>query len=80
MPKLRRDAKIWSLYLTEAEEEANQQADLWNTDLEYLLIFVSYNVPASEMILICSVGWSVCRSCSLFRDRQQTRSPAKKSS
>ncbi|KAF9457675.1 armadillo-type protein [Collybia nuda] len=37
--KPRSDAKIWSLYLAEAEEEAKQQAELWKTDLESLLLF-----------------------------------------
>ncbi|KAF9456710.1 armadillo-type protein [Collybia nuda] len=37
--KLRPDAKIWSLYLTKAEEKARQQAELWKTGLESLLIF-----------------------------------------
>lgn len=36
----RADAKIWQVYLQEAEEKAKEQADSWNTGLDSLLIFV----------------------------------------
>lgn len=44
----RRDANIWSLYLVEAEKKVKRQADLWNTNLEYLLVFVSCSFAVSE--------------------------------
>lgn len=71
----RRDANIWSLYLVEAEKKVKRQADLWNTNLEYLLVFVSCSFAVSETILTHCVGWSVCRSCGHLPGRQQTRSP-----
>jgi hypothetical protein len=36
----REDAKIWQLYLEEAEKIANDKAHLWATGLDSLLIFV----------------------------------------
>ncbi|KAF9002326.1 armadillo-type protein [Cyathus striatus] len=33
------DAKIWELYLKDAEEEAKERAELWKTGLDSLLIF-----------------------------------------
>lgn len=39
--KPRSNAKIWSLYLMEAEKEAKERAELWKTGLESLLVFVS---------------------------------------
>lgn len=38
--EFREDARIWQLYLEEAEEKAKDKADLWNTGLDSLLIFV----------------------------------------
>ncbi|KAJ3549204.1 hypothetical protein NMY22_g982 [Coprinellus aureogranulatus] len=35
----REDARIWQLYLEEAEEKAKFKTDLWNTTLDSLLIF-----------------------------------------
>ncbi|KAK7459677.1 hypothetical protein VKT23_009658 [Stygiomarasmius scandens] len=37
--KPRNDAKIWSLYLKDAEEVARQRAELWKTGLDNLLLF-----------------------------------------
>ncbi|TEB39614.1 hypothetical protein FA13DRAFT_12801 [Coprinellus micaceus] len=37
--EFREDARIWQLYLEEAEEKAKDKADLWNTGLDSLLIF-----------------------------------------
>ncbi|KAF8981826.1 hypothetical protein BDQ17DRAFT_1438201 [Cyathus striatus] len=33
------DAKIWELYLTDAEEEARETAEVWKNGLDSLLIF-----------------------------------------
>lgn len=41
----RSDAKIWCLYLEEAERQAKDRMELWKTGLDSLLIFVS--VPSS---------------------------------
>lgn len=38
--EFREDAKIWQVYLEEAEEKANDKAELWRTGLDSLLIFV----------------------------------------
>lgn len=38
--EFREDAKIWRYYLDEAERKAKEQAVLWNTGLDSLLIFV----------------------------------------
>ncbi|TFK19369.1 hypothetical protein FA15DRAFT_659958 [Coprinopsis marcescibilis] len=37
--RFRPDAKIWSLYLADAAEKANERAKRWNTGLDSLLIF-----------------------------------------
>ncbi|KAJ3493597.1 hypothetical protein NMY22_g20188 [Coprinellus aureogranulatus] len=42
----REDAKVWHLYLEDAEEKAKYKADLWNTALDSLLIFAG--LPASR--------------------------------
>ncbi|KAJ3525339.1 hypothetical protein NMY22_g10616 [Coprinellus aureogranulatus] len=36
---IRQDAKIWRLYLEDAEREAKERAELWRTGLDSLLIF-----------------------------------------
>jgi hypothetical protein len=35
------DARIWYLYLEDAESEAKDRMELWKTSLDSLLIFVS---------------------------------------
>ncbi|KAF5338704.1 hypothetical protein D9611_013363 [Ephemerocybe angulata] len=37
--EFRQDAKIWLLYLEDAEEEAKERAEIWRTGLDSLLIF-----------------------------------------
>jgi hypothetical protein len=39
--EFRSDAKIWQLYLEDAEREAKDRMELWKTSLDSLLIFVS---------------------------------------
>ncbi|RXW24835.1 hypothetical protein EST38_g993 [Candolleomyces aberdarensis] len=39
--EFRADAKIWCLYLEDAERVAKEKAELWKTGLDSLLIFVS---------------------------------------
>jgi len=38
------NAKIWSLYLGGAQEDARKRAKLWDTSMDTLLIFVRYYV------------------------------------
>ncbi|KAH6867261.1 armadillo-type protein [Coprinopsis sp. MPI-PUGE-AT-0042] len=38
-PDFRHDAKIWSLYMREASDQAAAQAELWKTGLDSLLLF-----------------------------------------
>ena len=38
--EFRRKARIWSLYLEDAEREARERVDIWRTGLDSLLIFV----------------------------------------
>jgi hypothetical protein len=45
----RKDAKVWYLYLEDAEREASEKAELWKTGLDSLLIFVSTQHPESSM-------------------------------
>jgi hypothetical protein len=37
----RLDAQVWHLYLEDAEREAKERVELWKTNLDSLLIFVS---------------------------------------
>jgi hypothetical protein len=39
--EFRRNAKSWAIYLEEAGEHAKEQAEVWKTGLESLLLFVS---------------------------------------
>ena len=41
----RPEAKVWHLYLVEAEREAKERAELWRTGLDAVLIFVSPGTP-----------------------------------
>ncbi|KAF5338737.1 hypothetical protein D9611_013351 [Ephemerocybe angulata] len=40
--EFREDAKIWNCYLEVAELRAREQAELWNSSLDSLMIFVSF--------------------------------------
>ena len=39
--EFRSEARIWDLYLDDAEREAKERVELWKTGLDSLLIFVS---------------------------------------
>jgi hypothetical protein len=39
--EFRSEARIWDLYLEDAEREAKERVELWKTGLDSLLIFVS---------------------------------------
>jgi hypothetical protein len=69
--EFRRDAKIWSLYLKGAREEAKERAELWQTGLESVLLFVGCKIQVSEMTSTYSIGRSVCRSCGLLHRRHK---------
>ena len=38
--EFRRRARVWALYLEDAEREAREIVDIWRTGLDSLLIFV----------------------------------------
>lgn len=38
--EFRRKARVWALYLEDAEREAREIVDIWRTGLDSLLIFV----------------------------------------
>ncbi|KAF6741138.1 hypothetical protein DFP72DRAFT_309850 [Ephemerocybe angulata] len=50
----RHDAKIWHVYLEDAEKEAREQAELWRTGLESLLIFAGLFAAIVASFLIDS--------------------------
>ncbi|KAF6764919.1 armadillo-type protein [Ephemerocybe angulata] len=50
----RHDAKIWHVYLEDAEKEAREQAELWRTGLESLLIFAGLFAAVVASFLIDS--------------------------
>ena len=60
--EFRPDAKIWALYLEEAEREAKERAELWRTGLDSLLIFVRllHDLHQSDHLpyhrLVCSLA------------------------
>lgn len=70
----REDAKVWYLYLEDAEREAKERAELWRTGLDSLLIFVSCTaLLVSSRSDNDSAGWFVCGSRVVLRHRCQTR-------
>lgn len=60
--EFRSEARVWSLYLEDAEEEAKERAEIWRTGLDSLLIFVSSRnaIEIDEHdFLIDDAGWFV---------------------
>ncbi|RXW15918.1 hypothetical protein EST38_g9939 [Candolleomyces aberdarensis] len=52
LPEFRSDARIWHLYLEDAEREAKERVELWKTGLDSLLIFAGLFAAIVSSFLI----------------------------
>lgn len=66
------DARIWGLYLEEAEADDRELMEPWNKNLDSLLVFVSHCLYLRNSFL-SPLGWFIRRYSSRILDRKPQR-------